>query len=159
MKTPLRENGKLVSDTTQKAEILNRQFSSVFTSETGPPPTLGNSPYPSMPNINVTLNGVKNLLTCLDPNKAQGSDCLHPRLLKSLSREHAPILTTILQHSLNTGEVPLDWRQGNIAPIFKKGDKHKASNYRPVSLTSICSELIEHIVVSNLRCHLDTHSI
>ena len=67
---PLRENGKLVSDTTQKAEILNGPFSSVFTSETGPPPTLGNNPYPSMLNINVTVNRVKNLLTCLDPNKA-----------------------------------------------------------------------------------------
>jgi hypothetical protein len=53
----------------------------------------------------------------------------------------------------------MDWRQGNITPIFKKGDKHKPSNYRPVSLTSICSKLIEHIVVSNVRRHLDSHDI
>ena len=53
----------------------------------------------------------------------------------------------------------MDWRQGNIAPIFKKGDKHKPSNYRPVSLTSIWSKLIEHIVFSNVRRHLDTHNI
>ena len=77
----------------------------------------------------------------------------------SLSSELAPKLTTIFQHSLNTGDFPLDWRQGNIAPIFKNGDKHKASNYRPVLLTSVCSKLIEHISVSNLSCHLDTRSI
>ena len=53
----------------------------------------------------------------------------------------------------------MDWRLGNSAPIYKKGDKHKASNYRPLSLTSICSKLIEHIVVSNVRLHLDTHNI
>ena len=133
---PLRENGILFSDTSQKAEILNKQFSSVFTSETTPAPSLGNSPHPSMPDIKVTESGVLKLLSNLNPNKAQGPDCLHPRLLKSLANEIAPILTVIFQHSIDTGDVPMDWRQGNIAPIIKKGDKHKPSNYRPVSLTS-----------------------
>ena len=156
---PLRENGVLVSDPQEKAEILNNQFSSVFTSENTPAPSLGTSPHPPMPDIEVTIGGVHKLLSCLNPNKAQGPDCLHPKLLKTLANEIAPILTVIFQHSLNTGDVPSDWRQGNIAPIFKKGDKHKPSNYRPVSLTSICSKLIEHIVVSNVRRHLDKHSI
>ena len=156
---PLRENGKLVSHTNKKAEILNKQFSSVFTSETTPPHSFEESPYPSMPKINVSINGVTKLLKNLNPNKAQGPDGLHSRLLKLLADEIAPILSVIFQHSINTGDVPIDWRQGNIAPIYKKGDKHKASNYRPVSLTSICSKLIEHIIVSNLRDHLDKHNI
>ena len=59
---PLRENGKLVSDTNKKAEILNKQFSSVFTSKTTPPPSFEESPYPSMPKINVSINGVTKLL-------------------------------------------------------------------------------------------------
>ena len=43
--------------------------------------------------------------------------------------------------------------------IFKKGDKHKASNYRPVSLTCILGKYMEHIIVSSISTHLDTNKI
>ncbi len=157
--SPLRQNGVLASDTKEKAEILNKQFCSVFTKETSDSPVLPDCPYQKMSDIHVTQSGVLALLKNLNPSKAQGPDLLHPKLLKELSNEISPILTSIFNHSLQSGEVPEDWRKGNIVPIFKKGDKHKPSNYRPVSLTSICSKLIEHILVSNIRKHLDTNNI
>ena len=43
--------------------------------------------------------------------------------------------------------------------IFKKGDKHNPSNYRPVSLTCIISKCMEHILVSNIMQHLDSNKI
>ena len=46
-----------------------------------------------------------------------------------------------------------------FVPIYKKGPKHLAVNYRPVSLTCICSKLMEHIMVSQISRHLDTHKI
>jgi len=52
---------------------------------------------------------------------------------------------------------PADWKDADIVPLFKKGDKTKAVNYRPVSLTSISSKLLEHIIHSNIMCHLDKH--
>jgi hypothetical protein len=45
----------------------------------------------------------------------------------------------IFNTSLSRGAVPTDWRQANVIPIFKKGEKYLASNYRPVSLTCISS--------------------
>lgn len=50
--------------------------------------------------------------------------------------------------------VPTDWRTASIVPIFKKGYKSKASNYRPVSLTVICSKMPEHNIHSNAMDHL-----
>ena len=47
----------------------------------------------------------------------------------------------------------------HIVPIFKKGDKSKASNYRPVSLTVICSKLMENILHSNIITNLEQPSI
>ena len=73
--------------------------------------------------------------------------------------EFSPHLTTIFNTSIAKGEVPTDWRQANVIPIFKKGEKFLASNYRPVSLTCICCKLLEHIVVSNILKHLDLHNI
>ena len=47
----------------------------------------------------------------------------------------------------------------NVTAIFKKGDKYKASNYRPVSLTCICCQIQEHIITSNVLKHLYEHNI
>ena len=41
----------------------------------------------------------------------------------------------------------------------KKGEHYKAANYRPVSLTSICSKLMQHVIASQLMGHLNTNSI
>ena len=41
----------------------------------------------------------------------------------------------------------------------KKGEKCKASNYRPVSLTSICCKIQEHVITSNVLNHLDDYKI
>ena len=62
-------------------------------------------------------------------------------------------------HLFTKGEVPTDWRQANVIPIFKKGEKYLASNYRPVSLTCICCKLLENIVASSILKHLDLQSI
>ena len=64
---PLRENGVLVSDLQEEAEILNNQFSSAFTSENTAAPSLGTSPHPQMPDIEVTTGGVHKLLSFLNP--------------------------------------------------------------------------------------------
>ena len=69
------------------------------------------------------------------------------------------ILTIIFQRTLAYGEVPTDWRSANVTAIFKKGDRFKASNYRPVSLTSLCCKLQEHILVSNIMNHLEPEDI
>ena len=102
-------------------------------------------PYPSMPEIKVNKEDVTKLLHKLNPSKASGPDLIPARILKELAVEIAPFLTTIFQESFNTGTVPRDWRIANVTAIFKKGEKYKASNYRPVSLTSLCCKVQEHI--------------
>ena len=95
----------------------------------------------------------------LGAKKAAGPDNLSARVLKEYAEELAPALTCIFQRSIDCGILPEDWRQANISPIFKKGDRTKASNYRPVSLTSICCKTLEHIIHANIMDHLDLHHI
>ena len=66
---------------------------------------------------------------------------------------------TLFQASLDQGKVPNEWRKANIVPLFKKGDRAKPSNYRPVSLTSICSKVLEHIIHSSIMSHFDELNI
>ena len=59
------------------------------------------------------------------------------RMLNMLAPELALIVHAIFTQSLDTGELPRDWSLANVAPIFKKGNRVLAENYRPVSLTCI----------------------
>ena len=99
------------------------------------------------------------MLQKIKPDKAAGPDSLPATVLKELSHEIAPILELIYYRSLQSGNVPSDWKTANIASIFKKGNKHKASNYRSVSLTCILDKCMEHIIVSSISTHLDTNKI
>ena len=91
--------------------------------------------------------------------KATGPDSISAFILKATADQLAPILTQLYQTSLNTGQIPSDWREALIVPVFKKGDRHKAANYRSVSLTSITCKLLGHIIHSNVMAHFDRFSI
>ena len=80
-------------------------------------------------------------------------------MLKELATEVSPILTTIFNASIQQGKIPDQWKEALITPLFKKGERGKASNYRPVSLTSICCKLMEHILHSNIITHLEKNGI
>jgi len=95
----------------------------------------------------------------LKPHKAPGPDNISPRVLKELRDVIAPILQIIFQQSINTGQVPSDWREANIAAVFKKGERYIASNYRPISLTAISCKILEHIIASQIMEHLELHQI
>ena len=150
----------MVTDSTEKAEILNKQFKSVFTVEDkSTVPDKGTSPYPSIPDINVTLDGVRNLLLKSDLNKSAGPDNIHAAFLKHTAFETAPLFTHLFQQSLRQGIVPASWKQANVTPIYKKGDKTDPGNYRPVSLTSLVCKTLEHILVGQIMKHLEMNVI
>ena len=158
--TSLRENGILKTDSKEKANICNRQFQSAFTREDDSDPhSKGASPFSSMGDITVDPKGVTKLLDGLNVHKASGPDGLNARVLKECSNEISPILALIYNESLARGEVPDEWRQANVSPVFKKGEKYDAANYRPVSLTCICCKTLEHILVSNINKHIALDSI
>ena len=116
---------------------------------------MGTSPHPPMEEIRIDNHGVHKLLRGLKPHKATGPDMVPARFLKDFAMELSNIITKLFQYSIDSGTIPDDWKKASIVPIFKKGEKHKPANYRPVSLTSICCKLLEHIVHSNIMDHYD----
>jgi len=68
-------------------------------------------------------------------------------------------VSILLRKSLDEGVVPDDWKIANVSPIFKKGDKRKVSNYRPVSLTSQVLKVIETILRDAIVSHLEASNL
>ena len=140
----INKEGFVQSNTDKKAEILNIQFDSNFTKEDiSHIPNKGPSPYSSMEHIQVQMKGAEKLLLNLKPHKATGPDSISTFILKSAAHELAPILTRIYQTSLNQGEVPQDWREALVVPIFKKRERHLPGNSRPASLTSFVRKMLK----------------
>ena len=156
----IKENNKIYKESIDKANVLNRYFSTVFTEEnTDSLSTLDNSPYPRIDDLNITLSGIVSLLQDLDVHKACGPDGIFPRLLKETALNVAPMLTLLYQASLKQHQVPTDWKQALVVPVFKKGDRTSPTNYRPISLTCIPCKIFEHIIYSHIFKHLTDHNI
>lgn len=103
----LKENGKLHADPKDKADILNRQYESTWTrKDYNSIPTPDGTPFPTMPDIRVTAEGVLKLLQKLNPSKATGPDMLPARILKEFAPEVSPLLTIIFQKKFGHKDYP-----------------------------------------------------
>ena len=111
-----------------------------------------------MDDITVSCEGVTKLLRNLKAHKAAGPDGLPARLLKETASEIAPVVT-LLWASIDQGSVPSTWKKAMVVPLFKKGSRSSAANYRPISLTAILYKLCEHILHCVVICHLPAHNI
>ena len=93
----------------------------------------------------ITPAAVEAKLRHLDATKAQGPDKIPPKVLKELSKELSSPLSLLFNMSIDSGEIPEDWKSAEITPIFKKGSRNEPGNYRPVSLTCIVCKVMESI--------------
>ena len=144
----------------EKADILQRQFSSVFTHEPdGEIPRLVNRTEISIDNLNITVDMVKRELRKLNPNKSCGPDGVHPRMLKELSDFISAPLASLLNKTLKHHAIPEDWKKAFVSPIFKKGARNKAANYRPISLTSIVCKIMESLVKESILTHMISNNL
>ena len=150
-------DGTFTNSDEEIAETLNQQYSSVFTAEDTtnipniPPKNLTT---PELQKISVTEEEVLKELKSLQPNKSPGIDGMHPRVLKELAEQLAKPVTILLNTSLNSEDLPKQWLQAVVTPIFKKGCKSNPENYRPVSLTCILCKILEKFVVKAIIQHI-----
>ena len=123
-------------------------FSSVFTKEdTENLPTAPHEGSQTLEEVEITLEKVKNKLVKLSNSKAPGPDGIHPRILREAAEEVSVPLLLLFQKTMDTGELPEDWKRANITPIYKsKGSKESVKNYRPISLTSQVCKIFESII-------------
>ena len=56
--------------------------------------------------------------------------------------------------SFRQGKFPASWKRAHVTPVYKKGDKSDPNNYRPVSLLSVCSKVIERVACDQLLSHV-----
>ena len=161
---PLLENPKdsasLRFDDKSKADLLQNQFLSVYTKESPDDvPQLSPRTASIIAELIILEEDVRTKLKSLNPYKSCGPDGIHSRILKELADHIAGPVTALFNSTLQHGEVPQDWRKATISPIFKKGSKNLASNYRPISLTAVLSKLMESLLRDHMMKHLTDNNL
>jgi Reverse transcriptase (RNA-dependent DNA polymerase) len=68
-------------------------------------------------------------------------------------------LAVLFNRSLETGIVPVDWKDAGVTPLFKKGKKSDVQNYRPLNMTSLVCKIMESILKDVITVHLEKYEL
>ena len=155
-------DGTLTDIASDKAELFQSQFTSVF-SEPSSSPSSAAASIPlatsSLCEITFTPSDIVKALAELNPYSAGPPGCIPARILKECRTSLAYPLFLLWSRSFEDGVVPSCLKRQYISPLYKKGAKTCAANYRPVSLTSHIAKTFERVVRSQMMSYFESENL
>jgi hypothetical protein len=155
-------NGEVITDPKAISNCLNTNF------------------VEPLPEINVDLNSVvEHIPLCDDkivldfvseievleiiknlPAKNSVSwDGISTKVLKKITNYIIQPLACIINQSFQEGKFPEILKLSLVTPVFKKGERENPDNYRPISITSPISKILEKAFLARLEKHFDKNKI
>lgn len=107
----------------------------------------------------VTIHEVRNVILEMTNKKSTGIDEVPIKLIKECVDEFAICFCLIINKSVELGVFPQKLKAALIIPVFKKGEKDNIKNYRPISLLSVFSKIIEKIMANRIMKFLEKYNI
>ncbi|KAK3508055.1 hypothetical protein QTP70_011851, partial [Hemibagrus guttatus] len=138
---------------TEKIERICQTFTSLPTSPTS---HSQHSATPSLTQLStVASEEVLQITRSCNPTTCP-LDPIPSAMLQTISPDLLPFITTVINRSLTSGHVPTAFKKARVIPILKKPalDPSDISNYRPVSLLSFLSKILERVVCNQLSDYL-----
>ena len=133
-------------------------------SNTLPPPTScghgitcadkGETDTPRLTDVYVSKSLVADKIKALKTRKSTGPDNIPPKLLKLAGDAIVPSLLSLFRLSIITGRVFTSWKTARLTPVYKKDDETDCCNYRPISLLSVPSKILESVVNDTIVRHV-----
>ena len=118
-----------------------------------------NKPYPQLNLTPVNAKEIKNIIRTLKWKNSHGYNEVPLNILKISAPYIIPPLIYLYNKSITTGIFPTRLKYSQIVPIYKKGDKHVLSNYRPISLLTSFSKIFEQVIYNRLYDHVTHYKI
>ena len=95
-------------------------------------------------------NEIQQIITKLKNKSSSGHDHITTLHLKQLAPLIIHPLSVLFNRCLSEGEFPTEMKTAKIIPIYKKNDKTKLDNYRPIALLPSLSKILERIIANRL---------
>ena len=158
------DKGDLVTNEELKSNMFNEYFVSQTNLDTDTlvlPLVETNDRHTSeLRQIQVTEQQVLKALNSLDSHKSTGPDNVPTKLLKLTAILIYEPLTKLFNKSLQSGTFPKTWKEASVTPIFKNsGSPSDIRQYRPISLLSCLSKILEKLVYSSIYSHLNENDL
>lgn len=149
----------LLTDKQDIADHFNEYFHSVFSNVPNsvhrPITSLSSSPESDF----ISPHGVLSMLLNLKTKSSAGPDGIPNVFLHRYAEMISQFLVIIFRASVASATLPPDWLTARVVPLFKKGDVALVPNYRPVSITSSCCKLLEHIIATYITNFLNINGL
>ena len=158
-----RRDGTLTADPVERAELFQEQYISVFSdpSAVSVEKAVENISYagPTISSIDFNPSSIESALKQLNPYSAGPPGDIPSSILHRCRSALAYPLFLLWEGSYQRGVVPSCLKRQYITPIYKKGPRSEAANYRPVALTSNIVKCFERVVRAELINHLESNGI
>ena len=109
----------------------------------------------SLSHFRCSSDEIWKLICKLNNTLAAGVDGITAVMLKNTAVSVSPILCKIFNLSISTGSTSSAWKLSRVIPIYKSGDRHSVSNYRPISLQPIVGKTLERVIHKHMLSHLN----
>ena len=162
------DNDKTINSSTEIANIFNKYFSNIGKNlasscnnslKTDFTKFMKNSICSSIYLEPPQIDEIFKIILSLNPKKSCGYDNISNVFIRAAASELSPILTDFFTFSCNKGLFPSSLKIAKVVPILKSGDNKLTSNYRPISLLSSFSKILEKIIYNRLTNFLNKHEI
>ena len=162
----LRHKGMTANSDLEKATMFNNFFATCFNQTVPPLSSLDNARSMEANCVQASVytddllcetSEVLDYIQFLDINKASGPDNISARMLKNTAHSIAPSLTKLFNISIRLGRLQGSWKTSSVVPIPKSSNHKEASNYRPISLLTIVSKMLERHFHRLITAHLSEH--
>ena len=107
----------------------------------------------------VTENELLNEIINLRENKSAGHDEICSKMIKAINAEILKPLTYIYNLTFLTGKIPKSLKTALVTPIFKANESNLFENYRPISVLSCFSKVLEKLMYKRLYNYVETKKI
>ena len=154
------ESGDLKISDEEKANVFNKTFQATFVKDNGQLLNLSKrANSDSLGNVFIDMKILEDALKCLLPKTSKTPDGIASIVIKKTSPALKTFLIMFFNLSLQTSQIPWQWKTGYITPCFKKGNKNIPKNYRPISQTSVLCRLLEKIISLTIIEYLSKNNL
>ena len=160
---PLLNKDKVLEDDPKKmADILQTQYSSVFSDPTSTKkkcPKLNLNIKDTISSIDITTDKIIKAIDEISIDSSCGQDDIPAIVLKNCKHAVCLPIKLIWEDSLQRGYIAKRYKDQTVTPVHKKSSKAEPANYRPISLTSHVIKIFERIIRNDLVTHLEHQNL